>query len=80
MALWDLSVYKCLHGAKEGDREGNRERDGEWEKDRDRGIYTQFEGGSINGPSNRRRVELTVKLDELLWPSMTYSNKIFAYS
>ena len=77
-----------MHGAKEGyierlrEREGNRERDGEWEKekDRDREIYTQFEGGSINRPSNRGRVELTVKLDELLWPSITYSNKIFAYS
>ena len=59
-----------MHGAKEGGREGFRERlrereekreqDGEWEKS------LQFEEGSSNGPSNRGRVVLTLKLDELL--------------
>ena len=65
-----------MHGAKEGGREvfrervrerkGKRERDGEWEKS------TQFGEGSINGPSNRERVGLMLKLDELLWPLMTF--------
>ena len=42
------NVYWCLHGAKEGGKEGciervreiegNKERDGEWEKEK----YTQF--------------------------------------
>ena len=32
----------------------------------------QFGGESINGPSNRGRVVLTIKLNELLWPSMTF--------
>ena len=64
-----------MHGAKEGgrggyrervrERGGKREQDGEWEKS------SQFGEGSSNGPSNRGRVELTLKLDELLWPSMT---------
>ena len=64
---------RCLHGSKEGYRErvreleGNRERDGEWEKEK----FTQFVG-SINGPSIRGRVGLTLKLDELLGPSMTF--------
>ena len=53
-----------------------RERDREWEKkkDRERKI-TQFEGGSINGPSNRGKVGLMVKLDEpynLQWPLRSY--------
>ena len=65
-----------MHGAKEGgregyretvrEREGKRERDGEWEKS------TQFVEVSINGPSNKGRVGLTLKLYELLWPSMTF--------
>ena len=63
-----------MHGAKEGGREGYRERvregkreqDGEWEKS------TQFGEGSINRPSNIARFWLTLKLDELLWPSMTF--------
>ena len=46
--------------------EGNRERDGEWEKEK----YNSW--GSINGLSIRRRVGLTLKLDELLGPSMTF--------
>ena len=68
-----------MHGAKEGgregywewvrEREGNRERDGEWKMKRE--IYTIWEG-SINRPSIRGRVGLTIKLDELLWPSMTF--------
>ena len=75
------NVDWCLHGAKEGgregyiervrEREGNRERDGEWEKS------TKFGEGSINRPSNRRRVGLTLKLDALLCPSLwghTYLN------
>ena len=65
-----------MHGAKEGGREGYRERviegegkreqDGEWEKS------SQFGDGSSNGPSNRGMVGLTLILDELLWPSMTF--------
>ena len=64
-----------MHRAKEGDRErvreieGNWERDGEWEKEKY--IYIIWEG-SINGPSIRGRVGLTLKLDELLLPSMTF--------
>ena len=69
-----------MHRAKEGDREGykekiweregKREQDVEWEKDRERS--TQFGEWSINGPSNRVRVKLMLKLDELLKPSMTF--------
>ena len=65
------NVDYCVHGAKEGgregyservrEREGKRERDGEWDKS------TQFGEGSIIGPSNRGRVGLTLKLDKLLW-------------
>ena len=70
-----------MHGAKEVDRDGygervrererKREWDGEWERKIERKRYTKFEGGSINEPSIRGRVGLTLKLDELLWPSMT---------
>ena len=66
-----------MHGAKEGgrewyrervrEREGKRERDEEWEKE----IQT-IRRGKINRPSNRGRVGLKVKLDELLWPSMLF--------
>ena len=66
-----------MHGAKEGGKDGyregvreikgNRERDGEWEK---RNTHNSL--GSINGPSIRGRVGLTLKLDELLGPSMTF--------
>ena len=66
-------MFANLHGAKEGGRDGywervreREERNGEWEKS------TQFGEGSIDGPSNRGRVGLTLKLDELLWPSMTF--------
>ena len=69
-----------MHGAKEGgregyrervkEREGNRERNGELKRKK-REIHTIWEG-SINGPSIRGRVGLTLKLDELLWPSMTF--------
>ena len=38
------------------EREGKREQDGEWEKS------SQFGEGSSNGPSNRGRVGLTLKL------------------
>ena len=72
-----------MHGAKEGDRErvrereGNkRERDGEWERS------TQFGEGSINGPSNRGRVVLTLKFDFLTFNDLcghTYINDLFAY-
>ena len=41
-------------------------RDGEWEKSE------QYREGGINGPSNRGRVGLALKLDELLWPQMTF--------
>ena len=70
-----------MHGAKEGgrvgyiererEREGNRERDGEWEK---REKYTQF---WMEGPSIRGRVGLTLKFDELLWTSMTFEVILF---
>ena len=33
---------------------------------------THYYWGSINGPSIRGRVNLTLKLDELLGPSMTF--------
>ena len=55
---------RCLWSVRE--REGKRERDGEWKKS------TQFGEESINGPSNRGRVGLMLKLDERLWPSMTF--------
>ena len=61
--MWPLRSYfcvdKCLHGAKEGDREGYgervREREGKRERDESerkiyRERYTQFEGESMNGP------------------------------
>ena len=61
-----------MHGAKEGGREGyrervreiegNRERDGEWE----RNTHNSW-GASIRG-----RVGLTLKLDEHLGPLMTF--------
>ena len=59
-------MYGAKEGGREGyrervnEREGKRERDGEWEKS------LQYGEGSINGPSNRGRVRLTLKLDELL--------------
>ena len=57
--------YHCLHAAKEGGREGYRER------------VREIEGNTIwrgknQRSSNRGRFGLTVKLDELLWPSMTF--------
>ena len=60
--------------AKEGGREGYRERVREREGNREREkreINTIWEG-SINGPSIMGRVGLTLKLDKLLWPSMTF--------
>ena len=63
--------------------EGKRERDGEWEKDKER--YTQFGGGSTNGPSNRGRVGwVNAKIGWIfvsfndLW-GRNYLNEIFAY-
>ena len=38
----------------------------EREREKERERSTQFVEGSINGPSNRRRVGLTLKLDALL--------------
>ena len=38
----------------------------------ERKTSTHNSGGSINGPSIRRWVWLTLKLDELLGPSMTF--------
>ena len=60
-------------GATEGDREGYRERVRERENEMvseierkiERERYTQF-GGGINGTSNRGRVGVMLKLDELL--------------
>ena len=40
--------------------------------DSERKRNTQNSWGSINGPSIRGRVGLTLKLDELLGPSMTF--------
>ena len=50
----------------EREREGKSERDGECERERKREGSTQFGAGSINGPSNRGSVGLTLKLDRLL--------------
>ena len=66
-----------MHRAKEGGRsegyrervregEEKREQDGEWEKS------SQFGEESSNGQSNTVMIGLTLKLDELLWPSMTF--------
>ena len=61
------NVDQCLHAAKDGGREGYRERVREREGKRGRdGRVTQFGEGRVNGPSSRGRVGLTVKLDELL--------------
>ena len=54
--------------SKRGYRERVRERENEMESENS----LQFGGGSINGPSNRGRVGLTLKLDELLWPLRSY--------
>ena len=48
--------------SKRGYRDKVRERENEMESENS----SQFVGGSINGPSNRGRVGLTLKLDELL--------------
>ena len=51
------------------------------ESDRERNTHKSC--GSINGPSIRGRVGLTLNLDEHLGPSMTFEVvliKIFAYS
>ena len=65
-----------MHRAKEGDREGYREavreREGKREQDGEsREIHTILRG-SINGPSSRKMVGLIPKLDELMWPSITF--------
>ena len=63
-----------MHGSKEGGKEGYRERVREREGNREREkreIHTIWEG-RINGPSIWGRVGLTLKLDKLLWPSMTF--------
>ena len=87
-----LCEDRCLHVAKEGDREGygerlreregkrkrgeekerGREREGKRERDCEWERYTQFGEKSINGPSNRGRVGLTLNLDELLKPLRSY--------
>ena len=66
-----------MHGAKGGGREGYRERVREIEGNRkrdesERKRNTHNSWGSINGPSIRGRFGLTLKLDELLEPSMTF--------
>ena len=61
-------IERDIYRERVWEREGKREQDEEWERE----SFTQFEGGSINGPSNRGRVGLTVKLDGLLLPSMTF--------
>ena len=68
-----------MHGAKQGGREGyrervkekegNRGRNGKWEK---REKYTQFWREASTEHPLWGRVGLTLKLDELLWPSMTF--------
>ena len=52
------NISQCVYKCLHGDRER----------------YTQFGGGCINGPFTRGRVGLTLKLDELLWPSMTFDS------
>ena len=64
----DIKV--CLHGAKEGGRDGYREREIENEMKSERNTHNSW--GSFNGPSIRGRVGLTLKLDEHLGPSMTF--------
>ena len=56
----------------ERESEGKWEREGDWERKIERERSTQVGGGSIKGPSNRGRVRLMLKLDELLWPLMTF--------
>ena len=53
-------------------RESKRKRGEVNEMESERERSTQFGEGSINGLSNRGRVGLTLKLDELLGPSMTF--------
>ena len=64
-----------MHGAKEGVREGYRE--GKMGIEREK--PTQFGKGSINEQSNRGRLGLTPKLDELLGPSMTFEVILMKY-
>ena len=74
-----------MNGVKEGGREGYRESKRKRGEERTRWTHggwegeksTQFGEGSINGPSNKGRVWLTLKLDELLWPLRSYLFIIF---
>ena len=59
-----------MHGAKEGGRERVKEREGKREQDREWEKSSQFGEGSRNHPIGKG---LTLKLDELLWPSMTFN-------
>ena len=66
-----------MHGAKEGGREGYRARESKRKRGEERTrwivreIHT-FGEGSINRLSNRGRVGLMLKLDELLGPLRSY--------
>ena len=55
-----VQINVCLEQKREIEREGKRERYGEFERS------SKFGEGRINGPSNRGRVGLLLKLDELL--------------
>ena len=62
---YEEKIKESLHGATEGGREGYRERvreiENEMESERKRNTHNSW--GSINGPSIRGRVGLTLKLD-----------------
>ena len=58
------AIRKEFLSEKEGESKRKRTRERVRERERERS--TQFGEGSINGPTNRGRVGLTLKLDELL--------------
>ena len=64
-----------MHGAKEGDREGYREgvREREGKENKiERKRNTHNLEWKHNGPSIKGRDGLMLKLNELVWPSMTF--------
>ena len=56
----------AIRGEFLSEKEGESKRKRKRERVRERERSTQFGEGSINGPTNRGRVGLTLKLDELL--------------
>ena len=65
-------MYRAKEGGREGYRERVREIEGNREMESERKRNTHNSWGSINGPSIRGRVGIKLKLDELLGPSMTF--------